>query len=125
MGMANAEELFDLDRLRKVSRGNEAFVRTMLYTFCKQTPNDFLTLENEVARESLEEIRKAAHKIKGTCRSIGFHSGLLFFGNLEELISNGDEPEDYSTCLIEGKKLITAALGAAQAWVEHFDQSSD
>lgn len=121
----NHEDLFDFSHLRRASPGNEGFVKAILESFQKNNPGDFEHLISTVSEANFKEILKAAHKVKGSCRIIGYDEGVKHFGSMEDRIHSGEKPEDLDEWLTEGKKVIAKANDAIEKWLAEFDAMSD
>jgi hypothetical protein len=58
------EILFDLEGLRKLSRGNDKFIQKMIGIFKKSAPDSIHEMRSALGKGDLETIRAIAHKLK-------------------------------------------------------------
>lgn len=69
-----AAPFFDLTELRKVSRGNEAFVKKMTDLFITLAKEHTAILSDALTREDLDTIKKIAHKMKPSIAQMGIEA---------------------------------------------------
>ena len=67
-------DLYDLKKLREMSRGNEAFVVKMLELFTTRFPAYLAEFEAYQKENDLDAINKLAHKIKPSINDMGIYS---------------------------------------------------
>ena len=60
-----------LDRLRAMSMGDNAFLQKVVEVFLADFPRRLADLDEALAAEQLETVRKTAHTIKGSCGNFG------------------------------------------------------
>ncbi len=63
-GKLTSSPLYNLDKIRDLSKGNESFVQKMLGIFVSVTGDGISKLEDALETNDLEAMRKVAHKIK-------------------------------------------------------------
>jgi CheY-like chemotaxis protein len=66
--------LFDLSLLEKMSRGNDDFVNKMIAVFIDLAIENIQKLEESLANNDMETIKKTAHKIKPSIDQMGIKS---------------------------------------------------
>lgn len=57
-------QLFDLEGLRKLSRGNDAFVARMVGIFVKAAPESVVEMKSALQANDLDRVRAVAHRLK-------------------------------------------------------------
>jgi PAS domain S-box-containing protein len=68
------EPLYDLSKLRAISRGNEAFVQKMIWIFCEQAPHMVSEMITASGEKDFARIAALAHKIKPGIDDLCIHS---------------------------------------------------
>jgi HPt (histidine-containing phosphotransfer) domain-containing protein len=91
----NNGNVTDLTYLRKVSNGDNDFIKEMIVVYLKETPEAINNLENHLRNKEWEKFRAVTHKMKPS---------FTFFG-LKELYSTVDYMEEYSDKKINLEKL--------------------
>lgn len=79
----NTTQLINLQYLKQLSKGDQAFERTMLEQFVTQLPEDLAALKKAIREDNIPGIQSTAHNIKTTVAFIGLES--LLFPVLEQL----------------------------------------
>ena len=69
-GHASNDKLFDLDGLRKLSRGNEAFVIKMINIFIKSAPESVVEMKEALGTDDIARIKSVAHRLKPSIDSL-------------------------------------------------------
>ena len=64
------DKLFDLDGLRRLSRGNEAFVTKMISIFVKTAPESVIEMKQALSGNDLERVKAVAHRLKPSIDSL-------------------------------------------------------
>jgi two-component system, sensor histidine kinase len=108
------DKLFDLDGLRKLSRGNEAFVRKMINIFIKSAPESVTEMKEAVEANDIGRIKSVAHRLKPSIDSLCISSMKTRIREIESFTgdhcSNGlkdlveETDEIISTIVIEFRK---------------------
>lgn len=103
--------LINLDNLRTLSRGNEAFLREILMVYLSATPVDLANMRSAVVEGNWHVVRYFAHKMKSSSFTIGFQQGHAQFQKIEHAIRDGalsEIPEAFekavelcSACLVD------------------------
>ncbi len=76
--------LYNLNSLKDMSRGNDAFVKKMLALFVDSVPRSTLDLEMALKTGDVESIRKLAHKLKPSLDNLGIASIHMDIRKLEK-----------------------------------------
>jgi PAS domain S-box-containing protein len=90
----NTALLYNLDNLKKTSRGNHSFVQKMIHLFIAQTPQYIDTIQNAYLQQNFELLKTTAHKIKPVIDNLGIadlHDDIRLIEQLAE--SNDDNSE--------------------------------
>ncbi|WP_194757016.1 Hpt domain-containing protein [Aliidiomarina indica] len=84
-------------------------------TFEKMCPEYLNELKSVVATENETAIRQCAHKMKGSCRSLGF----IRLGQSMEVIEKGQwSLEQLQTRIDAWENMLQADVKAARAWLD-------
>lgn len=70
----NENNLFDLEDLRKLSRGDEVFIAKIISMFIKTAPASVTEMKNALDRNDFEKIKSVAHGLKPTIDTLGIAS---------------------------------------------------
>lgn len=74
-GVSNDQlPLYDLAQIQQMSRGNDDFVSKMINIFIKLTEENTVKLNDALANDDIETIKKLAHKIKPSIDQMGITS---------------------------------------------------
>lgn len=74
-GVSNDQlPLYDLAQIQQMSRGNDDFVNKMINIFIKLTEENTVKLNDALANDDIETIKKLAHKIKPSIDQMGITS---------------------------------------------------
>lgn len=65
--------LYDLTSLKKMSRGNTAFIHKMVNLFCTQMPVSVQEMKHAFANGDFEKLKSVAHKIKPALDNMGIN----------------------------------------------------
>ena len=108
------QPLFNLDSLREISRGNEAFVQKMIRIFCEQTP--VLVREMIAARKenNLALMGAIAHKIKPSIDNLNIHSLKQVIRDIEAAGKEQKETGNLEEFLNQTQKTIAAIVSDMQ-----------
>lgn len=83
----NGERLYDLWRLKQISRGNLAFEQRMVNLFLEKTPEMFNEMKLASQKGQLETVRAIAHKMKPSVDNMGMQSLLVLIREIENKAS--------------------------------------
>ncbi len=108
------QPLFNLDSLREISRGNEAFVQKMIRIFCEQTP--VLVREMIAARKenNLALMGAIAHKIKPSIDNLNIQSLKQVIRDIEAAGKEQKETANLEEFLNQTQKTIAAIVSDMQ-----------
>ena len=70
----SSELLYDLSKLKKMSRGNEAFINKMLQLFTDNFPQYNQDIKSSFEKRDIQKLKKLAHKIKPSINDMGIVS---------------------------------------------------
>ena len=68
------EKLYDLTSLKKISQGNEGFLKKMISLFAQQVPQSVQEMKEALDKKEFEKVRAIAHKIKPAIDNMGISS---------------------------------------------------
>ncbi len=71
---AEDKPLYDLSKLRDVSRGNEEFIQKMLQVFIRESVIAVEQIKEAYANNDIEKIKITAHRIKPSVHNMGINS---------------------------------------------------
>lgn len=92
--LINSTELFNLDKLRKISRGDEKFVRKMLQIFVQETTQALEEINTANAKHDYKKVRALAHKIKPSVANMTIDSikeDVLQLENFDAAITSAEQ----------------------------------
>jgi response regulator RpfG family c-di-GMP phosphodiesterase len=113
-GIVAESELFNLDGLRKLSRGNDAFVKKMVNIFIKNGPDSVVEMKDAFSGNDIDTVRAVAHRLKPSIDNLCIESmktrireletfqGETATASLKALIDEADEI--ISSVVIEFRK---------------------
>jgi len=64
------EPLYNLSKLKEISRGNEVFVKRMVDIFCNQTPILIADMVNAYTEQNMEKMASIAHQLKPSIENL-------------------------------------------------------
>ena len=85
------EKLWSLEKLRGISRGNEAFVQKMFLLFQQQTQVRLLEMEKAAAENNFLQVGEIAHKMKPGLETFCIDSLKESVRSLEKSAENSEE----------------------------------
>jgi HPt (histidine-containing phosphotransfer) domain-containing protein len=88
------QQHIDLDSLKKIARGDTAFLLKLIDHFLLETPQSMQKIEVLLEEGNYREIRDAAHKIKPSLSFMGVPKVENEIRKVEELSSSGTDPEE-------------------------------
>ncbi|HXL54895.1 MAG TPA: Hpt domain-containing protein, partial [Chitinophagaceae bacterium] len=71
---AEDKPLYDLSKLRDISRGNEEFIQKMLQVFTRESVIAVQQIKEAYANNDIEKIKITAHRIKPSVHNMGINS---------------------------------------------------
>lgn len=84
----------DLRYLRENVSSDEEFIHQLLVVFIESTSEDLVPLKAAIETEDLEKIKRSAHKIKSSFRSLGMEQMTNLFQSLEDLARENHPMEE-------------------------------
>lgn len=66
-----SDKLYDLSKLKQMSRGNEAFVQKMIHIFTDSIPKSIEEIQAAFEKNDWDTLRKVAHRIKPSIDNMG------------------------------------------------------
>jgi signal transduction histidine kinase/DNA-binding response OmpR family regulator/HPt (histidine-containing phosphotransfer) domain-containing protein len=91
---ASREEILDkinIESLKEYSGDDEEFEKQLIEIFIKEVPDYLQSLESEIHKENLSEIKKAAHKLKSPLGIFGLNILIKKFDKIEKLTEQCDK----------------------------------
>jgi len=109
------EPLYDLTKLRAMSRGNEAFVKKMTGIFCEQAPQMVAEMINACAGEDFERIAAVAHKIKPSVDNLRVHLLTQLVRDIEKAANDHINRDKLSEMLNQMADIVRKAIAQMQS----------
>jgi CheY-like chemotaxis protein len=85
--LPSSAPLFNLAKLEKLSRGDEAFMERMLEIFIREVPATVVKLQEAIQRNDLPEVKALAHRLKPSINDMGIVS-------LKEILQDTEDAAD-------------------------------
>ncbi|MDH4394240.1 MAG: Hpt domain-containing protein [Limnobacter sp.] len=115
------ETLFNVtEALKRLDQDKELLVMLM-HVSSSELDNNLQALGTALSKGSWTELRAAAHRIKGTCGTLGFDSCYAKATFLEKFCSSGAAEKDPTQTVIltqELQQTLNDALKAGLAWAK-------
>lgn len=92
--MPQDNELFDLSKLKEISKGNQAFVEKMIKLFSDQAPSSVREIREAYEQKDLEKVKAVAHRLKPSIDNMGIHSLTKEIRQIETLALAGDQDRE-------------------------------
>ena len=83
--------LCDLSYLKKLSGGDNNFISEMVRLFLKQTPIDLVKLQQAIADEDVDTVKRTVHKLKSSVSMLGVGKMTVQLKNMESLLATGSD----------------------------------
>jgi two-component system, sensor histidine kinase len=106
--------MYNLESLRDISRGNEAFVQKMIRIFCEQTPLMVKEMQAAWEEKNLALMGAIAHKIKPSIDNLNIHSLKQVIRDIETDGKEQKESENLKDLLDQTRKIIAAVVSDMQ-----------
>ncbi|MFZ4058452.1 MAG: PAS domain S-box protein, partial [Ferruginibacter sp.] len=81
-------KLYDLSKLKEISKGNAAFVNKMIALFLEQIPSTVAEIKEGFVQDDFDRIYALAHRIKPTIDNLNIHSLKTEIRSIEEFAKN-------------------------------------
>lgn len=106
----NNKKIYDLKQLESIASGDKEFMREMLDTFVKVTPEDLAKIQDAIDDKDHESIAKLSHKLKSSYNLINYKN-IFLVKKLEEM---GKKSEAVETITSVFEKLNSETTGIIQ-----------
>lgn len=106
--------MYNLESLRDISRGNEAFVQKMIRIFCEQTPLMVKEMKAAWVEKNLAVMGAIAHKIKPSIDNLNIHSLKQVIRDIETAGKEQKETDNLEAQLELTEKNIAAVVSDMQ-----------
>lgn len=83
MSEDDSGKVTNLDYLKKLSKGNEQFVKEMIRIFLEENPGEIITLGKAIEQRDFDLINSAAHKLRSTVPFVGIDK--MIAGDISEI----------------------------------------
>jgi PAS domain S-box-containing protein len=107
-------ELYNLAKLEKISRGNQAFVDKMLNLFVTHITQALHEINTAYAAKDLETVYKTAHRIKPTLSDLDITHSKDQIIEIEKLAKAGKDSEELSQLISAVKDNVSKVVLAIQ-----------
>jgi PAS domain S-box-containing protein len=98
--------LFDLDELRKLSRGNEAFVNKMVGIFLKAGPESMKEMKAALIEGNIERVKAIAHRLKPSIDNLSIASMKTRIRDIEGYDASVHPDNNLTEMVEESEKII-------------------
>lgn len=107
-------ELYNLAKLEKISRGNQAFIDKMLHLFVTRIPQALEEIKTAYAAKDLETIYKTAHRIKPTLNDLDITHSKDQIIEIEKLAMAGEDSNELSQLISAVNENVSQVVLAIQ-----------
>jgi len=90
-------KLYNLDKLKEVAQGDDAFVHEMVITFIDSVSEEIANIQKYTAESEWKAIEKIAHKIAPNFAYIDAESLYVLAADIETKIQNGHDLTEIET----------------------------
>lgn len=84
-------QLYSLEKLERIARGNQTFINKMLTLFVEKVPDTMMKLKEGVANSDFDTIYKASHKIKPTFNDLDIQGAKDEIAEIETLAKTNSD----------------------------------
>ncbi len=84
----------NLDYLRENVSDDDEFIHQLLQVFLDSTADDLVALEDAIKSADHEQVKRAAHKVKSSFRSLGMLRITELLQRLEDMARNNHDIEE-------------------------------
>ncbi|AMR30126.1 hypothetical protein A0256_01185 [Mucilaginibacter sp. PAMC 26640] len=81
----NEQPLYELTKLKEISRGNEVFVKRMVDIFCTQTPLLVKDMVSAYQDGKMDQMAAAAHQLKPSVENLNIHDLKRIVKSIEDI----------------------------------------
>ncbi len=104
-------ELYDLSKLREISKGNSAFVEKMIKLFSDQAPSSVKEIREAYGQKDLEKVKAVAHRLKPSIDNMGIHSLTKEIRQIETLALSGDQEQELPGLIEQLETVLVEVVG--------------
>jgi CheY-like chemotaxis protein len=104
------ESLFDLEDLRKLSRGDEVFITKIISMFIKTAPASLTEMKKALDRNDFEKVKSVAHGLKPTIDTLGIASMKTRIREIESFPFADTSTADLHKLLEESDQIISSVI---------------
>lgn len=103
-------KLYDLNMIRSVSGGDEAFIKKMILLFIETVPQNVQELVDATGLKNWEQVAKMAHKLKSTIDSMGIRSLHNQIRTVELQAKNGEHLEQMPEMVRHVESVVSVCI---------------
>jgi two-component system, sensor histidine kinase len=104
------DTLFNLEDLRKLSRGDEVFVAKIISLFIKTAPVSVLEMRKALDRNDLAKVKSVAHSLKPTIDSLGITTMKTRIREIESFPATDTSTADLHKLIEESDQIIASVI---------------
>jgi PAS domain S-box-containing protein len=109
------EQLYDLSKLKAISRGNNDFVDKMIALFVEEVPNSMNIMMDGLNNYDFKKVESVAHRLKPSIQNMGIEKVWRDFASIEMMAKNAAPNQ-------ANPEIETLAIGAAKTLKAVLDQ---
>lgn len=110
----NGEKYTDLTYLKKLSKGDDDFVKQMISIFINQTPTAIQKMEADLSNKDWASLRAVAHKMKPSFSFVGVTSLQEKIETIEDNAAQGTNPNLIADLIAQVKEVSLKAVAELQ-----------
>jgi two-component system, sensor histidine kinase len=111
---AAEESLFNLEDLRKISRGDEKFVTKIITMFIKIAPESVSEMKKALDRNDFEKVKSVAHSLKPSIDNLGITSMKTKIREIESLVLTDSSTAHLQKLIDESHEIISSVIVSFQ-----------
>jgi len=104
------EQLFSIEKLKEISRGNRDFIAKMLNVFTRETQNSLDQLTQAYSNNDIKKINATAHRLKASVADMSVKSISEEIVQLEFFDDTKDDPAQLQQLLNKTNQVLTKVL---------------
>jgi CheY-like chemotaxis protein/HPt (histidine-containing phosphotransfer) domain-containing protein len=108
------DNLFDLEDLRKLSRGDEMFVTKIISMFIKTAPESVSEMKKALHRNDFEKVKSVAHSLKPSIDSLGIAAMKTKIREIETFPFTGTSTANLQKLIEESDQIISIVIVSFQ-----------
>ncbi len=109
-GTSDQSKLYDLNMIRSVSGGDEAFIKKMIHLFIETVPQNVQELVDATGNKNWEQVAKMAHKLKSTIDSMGIRSLHEHIRRVEQQAKTVENTEQMPAMVKEVESVVSLCI---------------